>query len=190
MSKWSMHGRTTEAQARQNRMNKNFDKCMSMLLEHEGGFVDGNKIGDPGGLTNMGITKRTYDEYYGTDIDEEGMRQLTTADVEPIYKQNYWLKCKCHELPAGVDWAVFDWAVNSGPRRAITALQRATGASTDGVIGPQTLAAAKAVDRVNLINRMAMYREQFYRSLSAFDTFGKGWLRRNDETREQALAMG
>ena len=117
------------------------------------------------------------------------MRQLTTADIEPIYKENYWLKCKCHELPPGVDWAVFDWAVNSGPRRAITVLQRATGASTDGVIGPQTLAAAKAVDRVNLINRLAMYREQFYRSLSTFETFGRGWLKRNNETRETALQM-
>ena len=188
MSKWSMHGRTTEAQARQNRMTKNFDKCLSMLLEHEGGYV--NHPDDPGGMTNMGITKRTYDDFHGTDIDEEGMRQLTTADIEPIYKENYWLKCKCHELPSGVDWAMFDWAVNSGPSRAAKALQRAVGASTDGVIGPQTLALAKGVDRVNLINRMAMYREQFYRSLSTFDTFGKGWLRRNDETREQAIAMG
>ena len=55
-------------------MNQNFDKCMSMLLEHEGGYVDG-KIGDPGGLTNMGITKRTYDEFHGTDIDEGGDAQ-------------------------------------------------------------------------------------------------------------------
>ncbi len=60
---------------------------------------------------------------------------------------------------------------------------------TAGVIGPQTIAAAKAVDCVNLINRMAMYREQFYRTLSTFDTFGKGWLKRNDETRKQALKM-
>jgi lysozyme family protein len=188
MGKWGLHELTTKQQARQNIMNKNFDKCLSMLLEHEGGYV--NHPSDPGGMTNMGITKRTYDDFYDTDITEEGMRQLSTADVEPIYKQNYWLKCQCHELPSGVDWAVFDWAVNSGPARAAKALQRAVGASTDGVIGPQTLAAAKAVDRINIINRMAMYREQFYRSLSTFDTFGKGWSRRNDETREQAIAMG
>ncbi len=79
--------------------------------------------------------------------------------------------------------------MNSGPRRAITALQRASGATTDGVIGPQTLAAAKGVDRVDLINRMAMYREQFYRDLSTFETFGRGWLKRNNETRETALKM-
>ena len=86
---------------------------------------------DPGALTNMGITKRTYDEYNGTDVDEEGMRQLTTTDVEPIYKEIYWLKYKCHELPPGVDWAVFEWCVNLGPSRAAKALQRAVGASTD-----------------------------------------------------------
>ena len=188
MSKWGLHGRTTEAQARQNRMNSNFDKCMSMLLEHEGGYV--NHPDDPGGMTNMGITKRTYDDFNGTDIDEEGMRQLTTADVEPIYKDRYWNKCKCHELPHGVDWAVFDWAVNSGPSRAAKALQRAVGAFEDGAIGPKTLEAVKASNRVNIIESMANEREAFYRSLSTFDTFGKGWLRRNQETMEQALKMG
>ena len=93
-------------------MNQNFDKCMEMLLVHEGGFVDGNKIGDPGGLTNMGVTKKTWDDYYGDDIDEEGMRQLTKANVEPIYRRNYWERCRWQDLPSGVDWAVFDWAVN------------------------------------------------------------------------------
>ena len=66
----------------------------------------------------------------------------------------------------------------------------AKGASTGGVIGPQTLAAAMAVDLVNLINRMAMYREQFYRPSSTFDTLGKGWPRRKDQTRKQAIDMG
>ena len=148
-----------------------------------------NPPDDPCGMTSMGITKRTYDDFYATDINEEGMRQLTTADVEPIYRENYWLKCKCQELPSGVDCAVFDWSVNSGPSWAAKALHRAVVASKDGVIRPQTIAAAKAVDRVNLINRMAMYREQFYRTLTTFDTFGKRWLRRSDENRKQALKM-
>ena len=168
-------------------MNQNFDKCMSMLLAHEGGYV--NHPSDPGGMTNLGVTKRTYDEYHGTDVTEDEMKALTKADVEPIYRRNYWDRCRCPDLPTGVDWAVFDFAVNAGTGRAAKALQRAVGASTDGVIGRQTIAAAKAVDRVNLINRMAMYREQFYRTLSTFDTLGKGWLLRDDETRKQALKM-
>jgi len=169
-------------------MNTNFDKCMSWLLEHEGGFV--NHPRDPGGMTNLGVTKTTYDSFYGTDIDEEGMQRLTRADVEPIYWKNYWLPNKCQELPHGVDWMVFDWSVNSGPSRAAKALQRAVGAFEDGAIGPKTLEAVKASNRVDIIEQMANDREAFYRSLSTFDTFGRGWLRRNDETTEQAIAMG
>jgi len=169
-------------------MNQNFDKCMSMLLEHEGGYV--NHPADPGGMTNLGITKRTYDEYHGTDIDEEGMRNLKKDDVIPIYRQNYWNRCRCQDLPSGVDWAVFDFAVNAGTGRAAKTLQRAVEAEPDGSIGPLTLMKVKHHEVVNIINRIATYREQFYRSLSTFDTFGKGWIRRNDETREQAISMG
>ena len=93
-------------------MNQNFDKCMEMLLHHEGGFV--NHPSDPGGMTNLGVTKKTYDHHHGTDIDEEGMRNLTVEDVMLIYKVNYWDRCRCGDLPSGVDWAVFDWAVNFG----------------------------------------------------------------------------
>ena len=63
-------------------MNQNFDLCLVMLLAHEGGYV--NHPSDPGGMTNLGVTKRTYDEYHGTDVTEDEMRQLTKADVEPI----------------------------------------------------------------------------------------------------------
>ena len=111
-------------------MNQNFEKCMEMLLVHEGGYV--NHPSDPGGMTNLGVTKKTYDHHHGTDIDEEGMRNLTVEDVMPIYKTNYWERCRCQDLPSGVDWAVFDWAVNSGPGRAIKALQRAVGTFEDG----------------------------------------------------------
>jgi len=169
-------------------MNGNFDTCMTMLLAHEGGYV--NHPSDPGGMTNLGVTKRTYDEYHGTDIDEEGMRQLTKADVEPIYRRNYWDRCRCQDLPSGVDWAVFDLAVNSGTGRAAKLLQRAVETTEDGSIGPLTLMKVKQHESVNIINRIAMYREQFYRTLTTFDTFGRGWLRRNDKTRKQALAMG
>ena len=141
-------------------------------------------------MTNLGVTKRTYDEFHGTDIDEEGMRNLKKSDVEPIYRSNYWNRCRCQDLPSGVDWAVFDFAVNSGTGRAAKALQQAVEAEQDGSIGPLTLMKVKDHEVVNIINRIAIYREQFYRSLSTFDTFGKGWIRRNDETRRQAIHMG
>ena len=168
-------------------MNGNFDTCMTMLLAHEGGYV--NHPSDPGGMTNLGVTKRTYDEYHGTDIDEKGMRQLTKADVTPIYRRNYWDRCRCQDLASGLDWAVFDFAVNAGTGRAARTLQRAVEAEEDGSIGPLTLMLVKQHEVANIINRIAVYREEFYRSLSTFDTFGRGWLRRNDETRKQALAL-
>ena len=169
-------------------MNQNFDKCMTMLLKHEGGFV--NHPSDPGGMTNLGITQNTYNEFHGIRLDEQGMRDLTVADVTPIYRRNYWDRCRCPDLPSGVDWAVFDWAVNSGTGRSAKALQRAVEATEDGVIGNITLMKVNALDPINIINRLAVYREEFYRSLSTFDTFGRGWLRRNDETRKQAIDLG
>ena len=78
-------------------MNQNFDKCMTMLLAHEGGYV--NHPSDPGGMTNLGVTKRTYDEYHGTEVTEDEMRALTKADAEPIYRRNYRNRCRCQDLP-------------------------------------------------------------------------------------------
>ena len=168
-------------------MNQNFNKCMEMLLQHEGGFV--NHPSDPGGMTNLGVTKSTWDHFYGDDISEERMRGITVDDVKPLYKANYWDRCRCGDLPSGVDWAVFDGAVNSGTGRAAKALQRAVGAFEDGVIGPQTMMVVSNQKPWETINRLAVYRDAFYRSLSTFDTFGNGWIRRNDETREQAIAL-
>jgi lysozyme family protein len=168
-------------------MNQNFDICMTMLLAHEGGYSDDSR--DSGGKTNLGVTKRVYDEFYGGDATEEVMKALTKHDVIPIYRRNYWDRCRCPDLPNGVDWAVFDLSVNSGTGRAARLLQRAVGAEEDGSIGPLTLMKVKGLDSTSIINRIAVYREEFYRSLSNFDVFGRGWLRRNDETRKQALAM-
>ncbi len=118
-------------------MKKNFDKCLAMLLKHEGGFVDHPK--DPGGMTNLGVTKAVYDKWIGRESTEEEMRGLTQDDVAPIYKKNYWDKCRCDDLPSGADWSVFDWAVNSGTGRAAKAIQKIVGAKQDGAIGPKTL---------------------------------------------------
>ena len=163
-------------------MNQNFKHCMEMLLVHEGDFVNGNKIGDPGGLTDMGITKRTYDEFHGTDIDEEGMRDLTVEDVTPIYRRNYWERCRCQDVPSGVDWAVMDACVNHGTGRANKFLHKAVMVNQDGAIGPLTLMAVGEADPEEIINRLAVYRDAFYRSLSTFEIFSRGWIGRNDET--------
>ena len=87
-------------------MKQNFDKCMEMLLQNEGGFV--NHPSDPGGMTNLGVTKSTWDHFYGDNIDEERMKNITVDDVKPLYRTNYWERCHFGDLPSGVDWAVFD----------------------------------------------------------------------------------
>ena len=115
-------------------MKDNFDECLKMLLHHEGGYVNHPK--DPGGETNLGVTKRVYEKWGGT----KDMKDLTVEDVAPIYKKEYWDRCKCDDLESGVDWAVFDWAVNSGTGRAAKAIQKICGAAQDGAIGPKTLA--------------------------------------------------
>tara|TARA_R100001480_G_scaffold50935_1_gene64281 strand:+ start:54 stop:566 length:513 start_codon:yes stop_codon:yes gene_type:complete len=164
-------------------MKDNFDECLKMLLHHEGGYVNHPK--DPGGETNLGVTKRVYEKWGGT----KDMKDLTVEDVAPIYKKEYWDRCKCDDLESGVDWAVFDWAVNSGTGRSAKAIQKICGATQDGAIGPKTLALIGTQNTQYVIEEFGKIRQQFYESLKTFDTFGKGWTRRNKETTEKALEM-
>ena len=164
-------------------MKDNFDECLKMLLHHEGGYVNHPK--DPGGETNLGVTKRVYEKWGGT----KDMKDLTVEDVAPIYKKNYWDRCKCDDLESGVDWAVFDWAVNSGTGRAAKAIQKICGAAQDGAIGPKTLALIGKQNTQYVVEEFGKIRQDFYESLKTFDTFGKGWTRRNKETTEKALEM-
>jgi lysozyme family protein len=164
-------------------MKDNFDECLKMLLHHEGGYVNHPK--DPGGETNLGVTKRVYEKWGGT----KDMKDLTVEDVAPIYKKEYWDKCKCDDLESGVDWAVFDWAVNSGTGRAAKAIQKICGAAQDGAIGPKTLALIGTQNTEYVIEEFGKIRQDFYESLKTFDTFGKGWTRRNKETTAKALEM-
>ena len=165
----------------------NFFKCLDMLLHHEGGFV--NHPDDPGGMTNLGVTKAVYEKYIKRNATEAEMRALTKIDVSPIYRSNYWDRGHCDDLPSGVDWSVFDWGVNSGMGRAAKALQRVVGTTADGAIGPMTVKATHNINPHDVIVKMHSSRQKFYESLSTFKTFGRGWSRRNDETLEAALEM-
>jgi|TARA_R100000656_G_scaffold109441_3_gene81471 lysozyme family protein len=168
-------------------MKENFEKSLSILLKHEGGFVDHPK--DPGGATNKGITKKTYEQFLGRDVTVEEIKNIPDEDVELIYKTLYWDVVKCDKLPAGVDFAVFDWCVNGGPSRAAKTLQKALNVDVDGAIGPNTLSTATSADSTQTIELFTKEREDFYRGLKTFDTFGKGWIRRNNETCEFAISL-
>ena len=168
-------------------MKSNFDKCLEMLLEHEGGYV--NNVNDRGGMTNLGVTRRVYEDWMDRPVTEQEMRDLTPDDVAPIYKKNYWDRVKGDQLPSGVDWCAFDWAVNSGSGRPAKAIQRAVGATQDGAIGNQTLGLVAEKDPKFIIDYVYTVRQAFYESLDDYKHFGRGWSRRNTETLHQAMKM-
>jgi lysozyme family protein len=157
-------------------MKDNFESALEAVLHHEGGFV--NHPADPGGMTNLGVTKKVWEEWVGHDVDESAMRALTPEIVGSMYKAKYWDKIKGDDLPSGVDYAVFDAAVNSGPGRAAKWLQSCVGVEPDGGIGPKTLAAVAAFDSADLVEDYAKRRLSFLMDLPHWDTFGKGWGRR------------
>jgi hypothetical protein len=168
-------------------MKDNFQKSLAAVLVHEGGYVF-NKL-DPGGMTNLGCTKAVWEEHCGHPVDEKVMRGLTPDDVAPLYKTKYWDKVKGDDLPAGVDYVVFDAAINSGPGRAVKWLQACVGVEVDGSLGPKSLAAVKAFDPKHLISDYSKRRLSFLMDLPTWDTFGKGWTRRVNEVESVGLTM-
>lgn len=168
-------------------MQDNFDKALALVLKSEGGYV--NHPSDPGGETMLGVTKRVWEQYIGRACKPGEMRTLTPAMVGPLYKKNYWDAVAADELPAGTDYAVFDFAVNAGPQQAKKTLQRALGVAADGAIGPATMAAIKAADAPTLLRAFSAEKEKFYRGLSTFGTFGKGWMNRIAHVESDAKTM-
>lgn len=168
-------------------MKDNFDIALKHVLAHEGGFV--HHKDDPGGMTNLGVTKAVWEEWIGHPVDEKAMRALTPEMVSPMYKRRYWDKAGCNDLPDGIDYFVFDTAVNSGPGRAIKLLQGCVNADADGWIGPKTLASVKAFDQVQLIQDYAKRRLSYLTELKNWSTFGKGWTNRVTQVEQNALKM-
>ena len=170
---------------------ENWTKSLEAILHHEGGYVNHPK--DPGGMTNLGVTKRVYEEWVGYAVSENTMQNLTNEDVSPIYKKNYWDRVKGDQLPAGLDLCVFDFGVNAGTGRAAKYLQTLIGTVADGGIGPNTLKTLDAyVAKHGVKETIQNYqaeRQKYYESLSTFDTFGRGWTRRVTETTKMALSM-
>lgn len=164
--------------------------CLAQILRHEGGYAD--HPADPGGATNMGITHKTLARWRGIEpwwaLEKSQVKTLGRDEAAAIYKALYWDRCKAASLPAGVDLAVFDYAVNSGPERAIKTLQALVGVVQDGFVGPVTLEAVKKRDPRALIEALCDQRMGFLQRLSTFSTFGRGWTARVSDIRATALA--
>lgn len=165
-----------------------FAACVADVLRHEGGYVD--HPADPGGCTNHGITRATLAAWRRKPVTCAAVAALDGAEARAIYRAHYWNAVRGDDLPSGLDLVVFDAAVNSGRRRAVSWLQQAVGAEPDGAIGPRTLAAVRAVnDRPALIRRLCALRLDFLRRLPTWPDFGRGWQRRVDAVLHRALTL-
>ena len=165
----------------------NWEQCFALILKNEGGYVDNPS--DPGGATNLGCTKATWEAWVGHPVTKDDIKALTPNDVMPLYKVKYWDTIKGDDLPKGVDYAVFDYAINSGPSRAAKTLQSIIGAVADGQIGPSTLATIQLFEAVDLSEKICDNRLAFLQNLPTYGTFGKGWSRRILEVKNMAMSM-
>jgi lysozyme family protein len=170
-------------------MTGEFEKALKRILKHEGGYV--NDPLDSGGMTNLGVTKRVWEEFVGHPVSEADMRALTPEIIAPMYKMKYWNSSYCEVLPKGLDYVVFDFAVNAGTGRSVKTLQQAIGCVADGVIGPKTMAAINDAEPKDLIAKFSDARADFYQGIVARKPdqarFIKGWLNRVEDARKLAL---
>ncbi len=174
---------------------KNFNFALSEIFRHEGGYVD-NKS-DPGGATNMGITRKTLAAWRGikpyNKLPKSEVKNLKKSEAKAIYKALYWDRIKADLLPDGLDLALFDFAVNSGVSRAAKTLQALLKVKRDGIIGPITLQALKEqiakIGIGEIIKQICALRLKFLRRLKNYSIFGKGWQRRVSNIEKTSLTL-
>jgi lysozyme family protein len=148
----------------------NFERCLPIVLRHEGGYVDHPR--DPGGATNLGVTIGTLSGWLGRPATKAEVRALTVEAVTPIYRKNYWNAVRADAYQHGADLAVFDAAVNSGTGRAL-----------------RWARAVKAANAVAFVNAYCDLRLGFLGRLGTWDAFGRGWSRRVADIRAQGIRM-
>ena len=172
-------------------MQNNFEASLVKLLAHEGGWSD--HPSDPGGATMKGVTLAVFREFKrNPHLTKEELRNISDEDIHAIYKKRYWDAVRADELVSGLDYCVFDCAVNSGPGRAIKFLQSCVGTTPDGGFGPRTMAAVAQFQgdvAKTLIKEYCEKRLDFLKSLRTFAVFGRGWERRVNEVEKTALEM-
>ena len=165
----------------------NFEKCLALTLGFEGGYSDDPH--DPGGATNLGITGAVLAQVRGRPVAKSEVMALSRNEAAGIYRRLFWNTVAGDQLPAGVDAALFDLAVNSGPVHAIRALQAALKAPVTGRLDNRTLAQAAAVPAAALVALICRQRLSFLTRLKTFRFFGRGWHRRVEAIETAALVM-
>jgi len=166
-------------------MQGNYQECLDLILKSEGGWVNNPK--DPGGETNLGVTKVVWEEWVGHPV--ESLKKLTKEDVAPLYEQKYWRPCYGEVLPRGLDFLVFSMGINAGTGRSVKLFQSSLGCLADGIIGPKTRELISTSDVSKLIAKFSEARREYYKALKTFPIFGKGWLSRVDIEEKEAINM-
>jgi lysozyme family protein len=165
-----------------------YDEALRRLLRHEGGYT--NHPSDPGGPTNFGITIYDYRKYVKANATAADVKAMTVDEAKAIYRAKYWDAQRCDDLPAGVDYAVFDYGVNSGIGRSGKVLRRCLNLPDDtSVVRDVVVAAAMHADAKALVAAICDERLRFLKSLKTWSVFGKGWGRRVAEVRAFALQL-
>lgn len=168
--------------------SSNYPAAVKLVLKHEGGYV--NNPNDNGGATNKGITQGTYDAFRkDRGLSTRTVKSITSAEIDEIYRKRYWDAVEGDQLAYGVDYAIFDFAVNSGPSRAAAFAQRIAGVDDDGKIGPITIAAIKKVGASLFIQKLCNDRLAWLKTLPDWKHFGKGWNNRIIGVRSSAIDM-
>ncbi|MDX0180835.1 hypothetical protein GOC16_08215 [Sinorhizobium meliloti] len=168
-------------------MDRNFKRALSLVLKHEGGWSDHPK--DPGGATMKGVTLASFRQYVKPTATKADLRKITDEQLATVYRRHYWDAVHGAELPDGIDYAAFDFAVNSGPSRSAKYLQAVVGVTQDGRIGPATLRAIRSKGSADVVNALCDKRMAFLEDLSTWPTFRKGWTRRVSDVRAEAIRM-
>ena len=176
-------------------MIENFEQSFNLVIKSEGGFTNdqrdsGNHLPDGRqGCTMLGCTQVNWEAYVGHQVTQDDMKKLTKDDVKPLYKKNYWDAVSGDLLPSGLDYAAFDFAINAGSSASRKMVQIAVGVNNDGVFGPATLKAIQNADAKDVLARFTAAKIKFYQSLSNFNVYGKGWLKRCADVQQIANEM-
>lgn len=176
-------------------MEKNFNKILDLLLKSEGGFV--NSKFDRGGPTNYGITKKTYEDFLGHEVSIDDIKNMNINDAKLIYKKNYWNKIEGDNLPSGIDFCVFDFAVNSSVSTSAKYLQRIVNTIDDGIIGANTLIQTnKLINKIGVVTVINLFQEKrrnfLYKITQEYlsqKRYLKGWLERVDRVEKDAKLL-
>ena len=176
-------------------MINNFEQSFNLVIKSEGGFTNdqrdtGNHLPDGRqGSTMLGCTQANWEAYVGHQVTQDDMKKLTKDDVKPLYKKNYWDAVMGDLLLSGLDYAAFDFAINAGSNASRKMVQIAVGVNNDGIFGPATLKAIQNADAKDVLGRFTSAKIKFYQSLSNFEVYGKGWLKRCADVQQIANEM-